>query len=524
MARRGGEERKDCRLRHAMSFKRNVLANYASQIYVTVIGIAIMPLYLGYMGAEAYGLVGFFTTLLAWFYLLDMGLTPTVARETARFRGGATDALSYRRLVRALQAIFLAIAVAGGSAMFASAGFIARDWLSVQALSLNEVQFAVRMIALVVALRWMAGLYRGAISGSEALVWLGGYNAIIATLRFVGVLPVLMFVGPTPTAFFTYQLLVAIVEVAGLAAKTNALLPSVPAGQPLGWSFAPIKAVLKFSLTIAFTSSVWVLVTQTDKLVLSKLLQLAEYGYFMLAVVAASGVLIATLPIPVALMPRMARLEAEGDHAGLIKLYRDATQLVCVIGLPVAFTLAAFAEPVIWAWTGDPVAAKTAAPILQLYALGNAVLAVAGFPYYLQYAKGDLTLHLRGNVLFLILLIPSLVWATLHFGAIGAGWAWLVSILVYFIGWTPLVHRRFEPGLHWRWLLRDVAVSALAAGAIPASLSVITRPPGFRIAVVFFVLLTGLFAAAATALASSTCRAYGMSFIRQSFPRTSVQQ
>ena len=79
-----------------MSLKRNILASYASQIYVTLVGILILPLYLKYMGAEAYGLVGFFTMLQAWFNLLDMGLTPTVARETARFRGGATDALSYR--------------------------------------------------------------------------------------------------------------------------------------------------------------------------------------------------------------------------------------------------------------------------------------------------------------------------------------------------------------------------------------------------------------------------------------------
>ncbi len=507
-----------------MSFKHNILASYASQIYVTIIGIVTVPLYLRYMGAETLGLVGFFTVLLAWFYLLDMGLTPTIARETARFRGGAADAMSYRRLVRALEAIFLAVALVGGGAMFAAAGFIASNWLKVQALPLGEVRFAVQMIALGVVLRWMAGLYRGAISGSEQLAWLGAYNAIIATLRFVGVLPVLIFVGATPTAFFTYQLLVAVVELAGLAVKTKQLLPPMPLGQRLGLSFAPVKHVLKFSLTIAFTSSTWVLVTQSDKLVLSKLLQLADYGYYTLAVLVASAVLTTTLPIPVTVMPRLARLEAENDHPGLIKLYRDATQLVCVIGLPVAFTLAAFAEQVLWAWTGDPVAAGNAAPILQLYALGNGVLAVAGFPYYLQYAKGDLKLHLIGSVIFLILLIPLLVWASLTFGAIGAAWTWLVANLAYFIAWTPLVHMRLEPGLHWRWLGRDVAVLALIAGVFGWGLTIITKPSGSRITVIISVLLMGLIGLALTALASSTCRGYATGFMRRSFARNSVQE
>ena len=71
-----------------MSLKHNILSNYVSQIYVTVIGIVMVPLYLKYMGAEAYGLVGFFAMLQAWFQLLDMGLTPTMSRETARYRGG----------------------------------------------------------------------------------------------------------------------------------------------------------------------------------------------------------------------------------------------------------------------------------------------------------------------------------------------------------------------------------------------------------------------------------------------------
>ena len=112
-----------------MSLKKNILASYASQIYVTLIGIVMLPLYIKYMGAEAYGLVGFFAMLQAWFTLLDMGLTPTMARETARFRGGATDALSYRRLVRALEGIFLVVALVGGTAMFAASGYIAHDWL-----------------------------------------------------------------------------------------------------------------------------------------------------------------------------------------------------------------------------------------------------------------------------------------------------------------------------------------------------------------------------------------------------------
>ena len=479
-----------------MSLKKNILASYATHIYVTLVGILILPLYLKYMGAEAYGLVGFFTMLQAWFNLLDMGLTPTVARETARFHGGATDALSYRRLLRALQLIFFTAALLGGGAVFMFSGVIADRWLNVQTLPLAQVQLALQLMAVGVAMRWMSGLYRGCISGSERLVWLGGFNAFVATLRFVGVLPVLIWVGHTPTVFFTYQLLVAVVELAGLAAKSYRLFPAVPQGQLLGWSpaslFAPIKPVLKFSLSIAFTSSVWVLVTQTDKLVLSKLLPLAEYGYFTLAVLAASGVMMISGPISGALLPRMARLQAEGDEAGLIALYRNATQMVAVIAIPACLVLAFFAEQVLWVWTGDAHAAAQAAPVLCLYALGNGFLAMAAFPYYLQFAKGDLKLHLIGNAIFLLLLIPSLVWATWKYGATGAGYAWAGSNAFYFLTWVPLVHRRFVKGLHRQWLAQDLSFVLLPGLLTASGLHALLRFPQGRAEVLALMLLTGV--------------------------------
>ena len=95
-----------------MSIKRNIVANYAGQLYATLIGVLLVPLYVETMGVEAYGLVGFFSMLQGWFMLLDMGLTPTIGRETARFNGGAIDALGLRRLLRAFEGIFVAVGAA----------------------------------------------------------------------------------------------------------------------------------------------------------------------------------------------------------------------------------------------------------------------------------------------------------------------------------------------------------------------------------------------------------------------------
>ena len=489
-----------------MSLKRNIIANYASQIYVTLTGICMVPLYISFMGAEAYGLVGFFAMLQALFALLDMGLTPTIARETARFNGGAMDAMSYRRLFRALEGVFLLMAVVGGVALFLLSGSIAHDWLKATSLPVIEIQQCLQMMSFIIAMRWMAGLYRGAISGAERLVWLGNYNALFATLRFVLVLPLLIFVSAAPTTFFGFQLAIALVELVGLLIFAYHLLPKLPNGQRIQWEWAPLKPLLKFSLTISFTASVWVLVTQTDKLVLSKILPLADYGYFTLAVLLASGIMIVSGPISSAIMPRMTRLEAESKHAEMIVVYRQATQLVTVLAMPVALVLALFSKQVLWAWTGDAELVEKAAPVLSLYACGYVILAISAFPYYLQYAKGDLKLHLIGNLFFVGLLIPTLIWTTINFEMIGAGWAWLTANLIYFLLWVPLVHHRFAPGLHWPWLTRDVFFTGMPAIIFAYLAKYYTSWPVDRMAVITHLFILGLLLLVITSLSSQKVR------------------
>jgi len=453
-----------------MSLKANVFANYIGQIYVALVGIAVLPLYLKYMGAEAYGLVGFFVLLQSLFQLLDMGITPTLSREAARVNGEVADAWRLRRLLRLMELIFMTTSLLACLALVALAGTVATDWLQVRQLDLLEVQRAIELMAVIAALRLVGGLYRGVISGFERLVWLNGFNVLMATIRFVFVIPVFVHVGSTPTLFFVYQLLLALIELLVLIAQTYRWLPAAGPAGAAGRGRSSQKEVLRFSLGIAFAGAVWLLVTNVDKLLLSRVLPLSDYAYFSLAVLAASGVTLVTAPVSGALLPRLASLAAAGDERGLLRLYGHATQLVALVAFPVSLMMGFFPGQVLWAWTGDAELVRHAAPVLRLYALGNGLLAMGAFPYYLQYAKGDLRLHLMGNGLFLVVLIPVLVWSTLGYGAVGAGWTWLGLNVAYFVLWIPRVHQRFYRGLHSSWLRRDVGGIALttSAGAILA--------------------------------------------------------
>ncbi len=488
-----------------------MLANFVSQISVALLGIVMVPFYVLYMGVEAYGLVGFFSVLSGWFQLLDMGIIPTATREVARFKGGVVPALDLARIIRAMEFFFWSIALVAGGSLFLMSGIVADSWLGDTNISFQEVSDAVSIMAVVVALRWAGGLYRGIIVGFERLVWLSTFNLAVAVVRFVVVIPFFELVGTKPSDFFAFQLVLAFVEIVILVWFAYRLLPGDLHVVRPKWN--SVRSVAGFSMKMAFLGSIWSMVSQADKLVLSKMLSLTEYAYFSLAVLVAGGVIILTVPISSALLPRLARLHAERSEEQLIDIYRASTQMIAVVAVPVVFILAFFAEQILYAWTGDLQIVHASKQILALYALGNGVFALAAFPYYLQYAKGDVRLHMISSVVFLVVLVPCLVFGAWSGGGVGSGYVWLFANLLYFIVWVPVVHGRFAAGLHVKWLWVDVmpivATSCVAAWLVTSAAS----HAASRIEQAISITVSWLIATAGAAAGSTVVRRRVLSFL-----------
>jgi O-antigen/teichoic acid export membrane protein len=442
-----------------LSLRRGLLASYGSQIYVALVGLLMVPVYLRYLGAEAYGLVGFFAALQAWFQLLDIGLSPTLARETARFRGGATSALDLRRLLRGLEALFCALALVGGVTLALLSPWLASQWLQSEHLSGSEVRQAVLLMAMTVPLRWVGGLYRGALMGLEQLVWLGGFNAAAATARFVGVIAVLQFVSNDVVAFFTYQLVLGSLELLILWFRVRSSMPPGPSSESWRPAWLAVRRSFGLSSTVAISGIVWVLVQQIDKLVLSRMIPLRDFGYFMIAASAASAVTLLASPLAAALAPALARLHAQGNGDEVTRLYLRATLATGAVSMPVAAVLALHAPTVLMAWTGNAIATEFAAPLLGMYALGNALLTLAALPYYLLFARGRLLPHMLANLGLAVVLTTVVIIGARANGSVGAAFAWLASIGSFFLLWPPVAHSLHARGVHRAWIIAVLRVA-----------------------------------------------------------------
>ena len=187
-----------------MRLANNLLAGLANSVVSALVGLAVVPLYIKYLGIEAYGLIGFFATTQAILQLLDMGLAPTMNREVAR-HSASGDLKQAGKLLHTLAIVYWSMA--GMIALFivALAPLIAGYWLQSKQLAPQTISHAVMLMGLVVACRWPIGLYQGALMGAQRLTVASGVSITMVTLGSLGAVAVLAFVSPTIEAFFVWQ-------------------------------------------------------------------------------------------------------------------------------------------------------------------------------------------------------------------------------------------------------------------------------------------------------------------------------
>jgi len=423
--------------------------------------LAFVPLYIKFMGIESYGLVGIFASLLALFGLLDMGLSTTLNRELARFSVLPDKAQDMRNLVRTLELPYWGVAVFIGIAVVCLSGPIAYYWVKADKLTPATVKQALMIMGGVVAFRWPVSLYSGGLMGLQKQVLLNGINVFEATLRGVGAVLVLWLISPTIQAFFTWQIFVSMIHVFLTAVFLWRSLPK--SSHPSHFQKEMLLRIWRFAAGMTGISVTAIILTQTDKIVLSKILPLEMFGYYTLAAVVTNALYFFVGPVFSALFPRFSQLVSLNDQISLKELYHKSCQFMSVMILPAAIVISFFSSEILLLWTGDHVTVSNTHSIVSILIIGTALNGLMNLPYGLQLANAWTKLTLYTNIIASIVLVPMIYFLATRYGLVGAASAWVILNSGYVLICIQIMHSRLLKGEQWRWYLNDVGMPLLAA-------------------------------------------------------------
>jgi O-antigen/teichoic acid export membrane protein len=293
----------------------------------------------------------------------------------------------------------------------------------------------------------------------------------MVTLGSFGAVGVLAFVSPTIQAFFIWQAGIGLLY-AGTARW--AAWGMVGRTTEVQFDSGELKRIWRFSAGMSGIAILAVLLMQLDKVLLSRMVSLEDFGRYMLAGLVANALLVLLTPVFSVIYPRLSALVAIGDTAELIKLYRSGTRLLSATLFPIAIAVAVSSQDLVFLWTGNLELASSVAPIVSLLLIGTAINGVMIFPYALQLAYGATRLAFIVIAVLVTVFAPMIILLVMSYGVVGGALAWALLNSVYLVFGAWMTHRHLLKGMALGWLIRDVGV--------PLGLALIIVLPGWELA------------------------------------------
>ena len=345
-----------------MSLRRNIIANYCGAIAVVAGPLLAMPYYLSILGASQFGLISFVILVQMILGLLDAGLSQALVREVAiRFNPLAVQQRSAADLLYGFERIYWLFALIAGLVLAVFSKLIAEQWLNLNNLPLYLGQQAVIGAAIIFMVQFPGSVYKSLLLGSQSQVSLNSITFISAVVRHVGSVLLVMHYS-TLMAYLVWHIAVGLLETA-LRARFAWQLVQIQRKE-LHWNIQELLPAWRLTAAMLGATLLGAITVQIDKIALSRMASIEQFGYYTVASIVAGGVLQLIYPVIQAALPRVIKLRNDPDAVRAFnkKLFKLIAILVLLAICAYVFT----SQWLLGVWIKDEIAVKTIHPILNI--------------------------------------------------------------------------------------------------------------------------------------------------------------
>lgn len=404
-----------------MTLRRNIIANYLGRVYSIAAIYLLVPLYVHILGIDAYAVIAAYTVLLTLASLADIGLSATFSREAARCSNEKKllDLLATIERILILTVGFIAIII------FIGAEFIVMQWLDYEGeIDRNSIIWSFRLMALMIVPHICVTLYSAGLLGLQKQVKANIIQSLFVTVRSgLVILPILW--QPELPFFFVWQLVATLVF---------ALLTRIVLVREIGYSgwqmgrfdTNALKEKLIFAGGMMWIAIVSSLNTQIDKILVSKMFSLTEFGYYSLASMLSLVPVAFATPIAVAFYPFVTKHVANRNKVQEVLGYEIYGQWIAFMGALGALGIAFFAPHLLEIWLQDSNLPPVFAEITALLAIGSLFLCLGIPSFYLSLAHGESWLIAKLVTITLLASIPLMIVCVQKYGLLGITFPWII--------------------------------------------------------------------------------------------------
>ena len=476
---------------------KNIIYNVTGQSLVLVLSLIAVRFLFRRLGDDVFGIIFFnitLTTVLS--SALELGVSSTIVREVSSRIDSGPDYV--RSLVRTASTLYWGAGILLVVVIWITAPLVVTHWINLRTIDAQTAANMLRVMSATSLVALPRALYASVIRGRQMMHLNNAIDVGSALALQAGILAVLLAGGG--------------VYVVAAWISINALLTiaayMITAAGLVGWpSMSPtlprqvIRQNMGFTGHMMVISSLSLVHTQSAQVIVSKLLPIAEFGFYSFAWSTVNRAALVTTAAAQAAFPSFSGIFAEGDTPRLMQQYRKLQDLVCYATLPL-FTGICFAALPVYGYVFNAAVAHRLLLPTAFLALGSWMNGTLTVPYTLSVAMGRPQIAARTTTIALFVVLPVTVVLIFAFGLPGAGFSWVFYNLFVYAYMVPRICRECLQTSPWTWYGHVARVLGLASVTYGVAWLVVSAVGMFTlpVLVVAYIAATAAFALGANTL------------------------
>lgn len=428
-----------------------------------IAAIFAMPLLVGALGIDRFGVLALAWVVIGYFSLFDFGIGRALTQAVAdRLGNGQADDIS--PLIWTALFIMLLLAVAGGVAGVALSSWLIYSILKIPTVLREETLSAFYLLAFSLpAVIVTAGL-RGVLEAYQRFGLVNALRIPMGIFTFAGPLLVL----PFTNSLVAVVAVLALGRVAAWLAHFYYCLRVVPAlRQGVAFRREYLAPLFRFGGWLTVTNIVGPFMQYLDRFLIGAILSTAAVAFYTTPYEVVSKLLVIPSALTAVLFPAFATSFAAQSRR-TNELYIGGVKAVYLLLFPIVLLIVAFAREGLGAWLGGEFA-ENSGGVLQYLAVGLFLNSLAHVPYALIQAVGRPDVTAKLHLIELPLYLPLLWLLSSRMGIEGVAVAWLLRAGVDMLFLFIFMIRIFPGAARKSYSMLGALLAALLAFAIAAA-------------------------------------------------------
>lgn len=442
----------------------NFISNLFGSIFQSIMGLIFIPIYIKKIGIESWGLIGIFTLLLAIFSLLDMGISPTMTRELSKYTSQNKNINSINDLLKTIEIPYWVLSIIVFFVIYLSSSLITKYWIKNANISPEVIKSSLFLIAIIIGLQLPIGFYSASLTGLQKQLNLNLINSFASLFRWGGAALILFISTPTIELYFYWQIISSVLNILFLKLFLWKFLLNKEYKPKFKWTL--LLDVLKFSVKMMGITILAIILTQTDKFILVRMMSLESFSYYSLATIISFSILKITGPIINSISPKMIHYIEKNEINQLSILYLKSTEFLSFIVVPACFIIIFFSKEILFLWSKNQLLVENSHNLVSILTLGTMFNTLMVLPYALQIAYGWTSLSIYKNLIAVLIIIPIDFILVKKYGNIGAAAGWLILNLLYVIFEIQIMHKKILKEQKLKWYYTSVIKPLLLSSLI----------------------------------------------------------